>query len=277
MSGTSIVYPFDIIKTQLQTMPKSNQSLLSSTVSAFQNIIKNNGSIGLYRGFSTCLVGIAPEKGIKLAVNDAMRDYFCARNDSTAIQVHQEVLAGCMAGLLQLVVTVPYELVKIRLQLQGNLPITQRKSAPTIIRELGPTGLYKGFVATLCRDLPFCMLFFPLYSNIKRTLIDAHYLSQSNRMLVPVSVQEPFHVGLLSGIIAGGLAGAFVTPADMLKTRIQLGHSGNKGLVSFAKSVIKSDGFAAFYRGWHTRVLVIAPLYGFVSLAFEVQKRWLLN
>ncbi len=41
-------------------------------------------------------------------------------------------------------VTNPLEIVKIRLQVMGELPPAARKSAFTIVSELGFTGLYKG-------------------------------------------------------------------------------------------------------------------------------------
>ena len=63
----------------------------------------------------------------------------------------------------------------------------------------------------------------------------------------------------------------------MIKTRTQQGFAGNKGFIEYGKVIVKNEGVSALYRGWHTRMLVIAPLYGLVSLAFELQKRWLTN
>ena len=211
------------------------------------------------------------EKGIKLAVNDTMRDYFFTKNQVRKIKVHEEIIAGSIAGFLQLIVTVPYEMVKIRLQMQGNVPENQRKNALGIIAELGPLKMYRGLTATMVRDVPFCVLFFPLYSNIKDSLCS---FQSTNGASIN---QEPFHIGLLSGMIAGSISGAIVTPADMLKTRIQQGLTDQQSFILYAKDVIQKEGSIALFRGWHTRVLVIAPLYGFVSLAFELQKRFLLG
>lgn len=63
----------------------------------------------------------------------------------------------------------------------------------------------------------------------------------------------------------------------MIKTRTQQGFAGEMGFIEYGKEIVKTEGVSALYRGWHTRMLVIAPLYGLVSLAFEVQKRWLTN
>jgi solute carrier family 25 aspartate/glutamate transporter 12/13 len=267
MGGSSIMYPLDIVKTQLQsraTMP--HPSIIMSTVHVFRSIVSSSGIAGLYRGFSTCLVGIAPEKAIKLAVNDAVRDYYTSKRPDASIKVQEEIIAGSVAGVLQLSVTVPYEMVKIRLQLQGNVEPALRKTAPQIIRDLGPVGMYRGMTACAYRDIPFCIIFFPLYSSIKSALYNPA-LSQDKK--------EPFHVGLVAGTVSGMVSGGVVTPADMLKTRIQQGLAGQKGFFEFGREVIAQDGARALYRGWHTRVAVFGPLYGIVSLAFELQKRWL--
>jgi solute carrier family 25 (mitochondrial aspartate/glutamate transporter), member 12/13 len=159
VSGTSIVYPLDIIKTQLQTCPELRcLNAFSATITAASRIVSKSGMLGLYRGFQVCAVGIAPEKALKLAVNDFGRDYFAS--DGNVIKVHEEIIAGSFAGLVQLSVTVPYELIKVRLQLQVNSPKHLQHSAMNIVKSIGFTGLYRGFTATLFRDVPFCFLFF---------------------------------------------------------------------------------------------------------------------
>ena len=76
-------------------------------------------------------------------------------------------------------------------------------------------------------------------------------------------------------MISGAIAGSMVTPADMIKTRIQQGLNGNLGLYEYSKHILKQEGTRAFFLGWQLRSYIIGTLYGLVSLAFEVQKRWL--
>eukprot|EP01041_Mallomonas_annulata_P002426 gene2426-4711_t len=254
ISGTGIVYPFDIIKTQLQTQNSSllkNRGLFSSVISTGRLIVSSNGPFGLYRGFVACLVGIAPEKGIKLAVNDVMREHFISKHPNTPLKVVEEVAAGSIAGLVQLVVTVPYEHVKIKLQMQGQ-SVEPGLTPVQILRKIGFNKLYLGFTPTLLRDVPFCFLFFPLYTKIK---------ALQTHPTVGGMEGEPFHVGLVAGMGAGVVAGALVTPADMIKTRIQQG-DGSDTFLSMVRQVVKHEGLGALYRGWQTRILIIGPLYG---------------
>lgn len=62
------------------------------------------------------------------------------------------------------VFTNPLEIVKIRLQMQGeNAKISgaARQSAAQIVKSLGLLGLYKGAIACLARDVPFSAIYFP--------------------------------------------------------------------------------------------------------------------
>lgn len=109
---------------------------------------------GLYRGLSVNLIGIIPEKAIKLAVNDYCRERFAGNDSPDTLAPHLGMIAGFVftnnsatAGFCQVVATNPMEIVKIRMQLGNNL--TQ------ILSDLGFRGLYKGTAATLCRDVPF--------------------------------------------------------------------------------------------------------------------------
>jgi hypothetical protein len=61
--------------------------------------------------------------------------------------------------LLQ-IVTNPLEIIKIRLQLMGEMaklegPNAPRKGAMHVVRSLGLLGLYQGASACLARDIPF--------------------------------------------------------------------------------------------------------------------------
>jgi solute carrier family 25 aspartate/glutamate transporter 12/13 len=91
---------------------------------------------------------------IKLTSNDFFRYQF-TNKETGEIKKWQEGVSGGLAGLLQVVITNPYEIVKVRLQTQTVLAGHQRKTAFSIMQELGPAGMYKGASACLLRDVPF--------------------------------------------------------------------------------------------------------------------------
>jgi Mitochondrial carrier protein len=98
------------------------------------------------------------------------------------------------------------EIVKIRMQMQALLPPAERQSTIGVVRSLGLKGLYQGTLATLSRDVPFSVLFFPGYANIRALMADKN----GNNSMIS---------NLLSGTIAGAIAAGAVTPSDVIKTR----------------------------------------------------------
>jgi solute carrier family 25 aspartate/glutamate transporter 12/13 len=96
------------------------------------------------------------------------------------------------------------EIVKLRMQLQGETGVS--KGTGATISELGMRGLYRGVAACWLRDIPFSFLFFPLFAHMK------HLLNGNDSI-----------IGLFTaGAIAGSVASGAVTPADVIKTRLQV-------------------------------------------------------
>jgi len=101
--GAFMVYPIDLVKTRMQNQRGAipGQRLYNNSLDCFQKVIRNEGVLGLYSGVLPQLVGVAPEKAIKLTVNDLVRGWF-TRSDGNIWWMH-EVIAGGAAGGCQVV------------------------------------------------------------------------------------------------------------------------------------------------------------------------------
>lgn len=220
----------------------------------------------MYSGLGPNLIGVAPEKAIKLSANDYFRAtfarmYFGVEGKEGQLPIWIGALSGACAGICQLVATNPMEITKIRKQLQSTLPVEQRKTTIGIVKELGLSGLYHGSAATLLRDIPFSMIYFSLFSKFKE-------------MQKKEDGSLPFFNVLLSALTAGVIASASVTPCDVIKTRMQA-KGGDKlysGVADCARKVYTAEGAPAFFKGVVPRVLIISPLFGITMLIYEVQK-----
>lgn len=87
---------------------------------------------------------------------------------------------------------------------------TASSAVSNVIRTEGILGLYRGFLSTVAREIPFCCIQFPLYEYFKRVYA-CHYGRPA----------EPYQAALC-GSVAGGIAAAITTPLDVCKTRIML-------------------------------------------------------
>ncbi|KDE08230.1 hypothetical protein MVLG_01497 [Microbotryum lychnidis-dioicae p1A1 Lamole] len=268
--GATFVYPIDVVKTRMQNQRSKvvGELLYNNSIDCFKKVYKNEGLFGFYRGLPPQLIGVAPEKAIKLTVNDLVRGY--ATNKETGrITVSWELLAGGAAGGCQVIFTNPLEIVKIRLQMQGQtaIPGAVRQSAAQIIKSLGLIGLYKGAIACLCRDVPFSAIYFPAYWHLKR---DVFHEGRDGKVL-------GYGEALISAAAAGMPAAYLTTPADVIKTRLQTearkGETHYKGVPDAFKKILAEEGPRALYKGGLARVFRSSPQFGVTLVAYENLKK----
>jgi hypothetical protein len=248
-----------MVKTRLQNQSASAAGGLRYTgpIDCFKKIVSAEGWGGLYRGLKPNLIGVTPEKAIKLTINDSLREWFTEGNGDGKIRLWQEMASGAGAGFFQVAATNPMEIVKLRMQLQGESGV--KKSAFATIQEMGVKGLYKGTAACWLRDVPFSIVFFPLFANLKTAF------NGENSML-----------GLFAaGAIAGSISAGTVTPCDVIKTRLQVAGSPYTGIGDAFSRIVKEEGWIALKKGLEPRMIVQAPLFGITLFAFDKQKKYL--
>ncbi|KAF2399476.1 mitochondrial carrier [Trichodelitschia bisporula] len=266
--GAFMVYPIDLVKTRMQNQRSGRvgEMLYKNSLDCARKVIKQEGVKGLYSGVLPQMVGVAPEKAIKLTVNDLVRGKF-SDPETGAIWLGHELLAGGAAGGCQVIFTNPLEIVKIRLQVQGevskSMPGAPKRSAMWIVKNLGLVGLYKGASACLLRDIPFSAIYFPAYNHLKRD-----YFGESQTKKLGI-----FQL-LTAGAIAGMPAAYLTTPCDVIKTRLQVearkGEQSYTTLRDAAQKIWQQEGFKAFFKGGPARIMRSSPQFGFTLAGYEV-------
>uniref|UniRef100_A0A0K0G478 Calcium-binding mitochondrial carrier protein Aralar1 (inferred by orthology to a human protein) n=1 Tax=Strongyloides venezuelensis TaxID=75913 RepID=A0A0K0G478_STRVS len=263
--GATAVYPIDLVKTRMQNQRTSSvigEVAYKNSLDCFKKVVKFEGVLGLYRGLLPQLVGVAPEKAIKLTVNDFVRDKF---TDNGKISLLGEIIAGGCGGGCQVIFTNPLEIVKIRLQVAGELQNAGKHiNVFTVLKDLGFFGLYKGARACFLRDIPFSAIYFPAYAHAKLATVD-----EDGHNSLPSLFGSAF--------IAGVPAAALVTPADVIKTRLQVsaraGQTTYNGIFDCAKKIMKEEGPTAFWKGTAARVFRSSPQFGVTLLTYELLQR----
>ncbi|KAM9738250.1 electrogenic aspartate/glutamate antiporter SLC25A13, mitochondrial isoform 2-T2 [Menidia menidia] len=265
--GATAVYPIDLVKTRMQNQRSSGsvvgELMYKNSFDCFKKVVRYEGFFGLYRGLVPQLLGVAPEKAIKLTVNDFVRGK--TRQKDGTVPLAAEILAGGCAGGSQVIFTNPLEIVKIRLQVAGEITTGPRVSALSVIRDLGFFGLYKGSKACFLRDIPFSAIYFPCYAHIKA------YLTEEDGTIGPGKM-------LFAGALAGMPAASLVTPADVIKTRLQVaaraGQTTYSGLTDCFWKILREESPRAFWKGAGARVFRSSPQFGVTLVTYELLQRW---
>ncbi|KAM3143270.1 hypothetical protein pb186bvf_004602 [Paramecium bursaria] len=170
-----------------------------------------------YKGMlSPILVGTPANAALFLAYESMMRIltkdpyYYNHRN----FLLKEWIIAGGFAGIVYALFICPTEMIKIVLQMQFEYLPKQYKSPLNCIKSFynneGARGLFKGMVATQCRDIPQNAAFFSTFEVCK------YYLLQ---------MSDQQELGLIESFLAGALSGLACSsasyPFDNIKTRIQ--------------------------------------------------------
>ncbi|KAM7533019.1 hypothetical protein Aperf_G00000119506 [Anoplocephala perfoliata] len=276
--GVSCVFPIDLVKTRIQNQQKGAM-VYKNILDCARKTYKSDGFFGMYRGSGVNLLLITPEKAIKLVGNDFFRYHL--KKEGVPLSAFREMVAGGCAGMCQIIVTTPMELLKIQLQDAGR---TRASSAPTVasadgtivaskrlsatriaidlIQQKGIFGLYRGFKATALRDVTFSIIYFPLFARL-----DNLGPRRSD------GTGTVFYWSFLSGFTASTVAAFLVTPMDVVKTRLQTlshlqGETQFTGIADCFRRTFQQEGVKALFKGAGCRVMVMAPLFGIAQTVY---------
>lgn len=240
--GAICVYPIDVIKTRMQN--NVNQ-YYKNGFDCLIKIIKTEGYRTFYKGSFIQLIGIGPEKAVKLYVNEVVSSCFIENN-----LIQNKIIAGACAGASQVMITNPIEVIKIQYQMNTN----KHLSLYNTIKYIGGIKqLYKGASVCFLRDIPFSAIYFSVYDYLKNNLVIDN---------------KPNY--LLSGLLSAIPAAYLVTPMDVIKTRIQTKNNNNyKNVIDCVKKIYNNEGFRAFWRGGVWRVLKSSPQFGITLYIYE--------
>ncbi|XP_034665061.1 mitochondrial glutamate carrier 1 [Drosophila subobscura] len=273
--GVTCVFPMDLVKTRLQNQQilPNGEKMYSSIIDCFRKTIAQDGFFGMYRGSAVNIILVTPEKAIKLAANDYFRYHLSTPQGK--LPLHMAGIAGGLAGLFQIVVTTPMELLKIQMQDAGRIASADRAAgrevhkltalsvAKQLVKENGIFGLYKGVKATGVRDVLFSVIYFPMMATIN----DAGPRKTDN------SGEAVFYWSLLAGLSAGMTSAFLCTPFDVIKTRLQAikkieGEKEFEGFFDCVSKTMKYEGPTAFFKGGLCRIMVIAPMFGIAQMVY---------
>ena len=234
--GAFVVYPIDVVKTRMQNQNSTVNKVYTNGWDCWRKLWAQGKIKSFYRGCVPQMIGVAPEKAVKLLA------YTSVVNKLDKEKLSTQILAGLSAGTCQVLITSPYEMIKINLQMNNKIKYNEL---------LNFRKLYTGASACFLRDIPFSGIYFPLYWALRE---------KQNL--------NPF----ISGVLAGAPAAFLCTPADVIKTRMQTLRKESIETVKIIptiKQIYKQENWTAFWKGGGWRVIRSSPQFGITLLVFE--------
>jgi len=257
VTGVVASFPLDSVKTRVQASKKPLNFYNTGAT-----ILKNEGIRVLYKGIESNLAGIILEKAIKLCVNDMIRNHYNVDNLTGMKAIWYGALAGSTAGFCQSVITTPMELSKIKGQMKAKTGESYNfiSDLSKKVKTEGIKSIYRGWTATLARDIPWSFIYFPMYA-----------------LLRDLGLKElGFPGNFAAGWLSGGIASVVCTPMDVIKTRLQKPRGQNKtkinlGYLECTKEIYKNEGMATFFKGSGPRFICVGILMGVAQVFYELK------
>ncbi|KAF9431005.1 hypothetical protein BGZ94_000472 [Podila epigama] len=242
MAGTAVdtaLFPLDTLKTRLQSKA---------------GFVASGGFRGVYSGLTSAVIGSAPGASVFFGTYSTLKKTLTAAipDPQHAPVVHMMSASG--GEIAACFVRVPTEVIKQRMQTKQFT--TTSAAVKSVVHNEGMLGFYRGYFSTVAREIPFTCIQFPLYEYMKKS-----YAHSTHRSRVDAWEAAIF------GFISGGIAAAFTTPLDVVKTRLMLSQKNPNGVQSSAyysgiiptfKRILAEEGPRALFLGIGPRVMWIS-------------------
>eukprot|EP01137_Pigoraptor_chileana_P026085 Opistho-2@96532 len=275
MMGVIASYPLDTVKVRIQT--QGNPPIYTGMVDCFRQMVRKEGVASLYRGLLSPVFGVAAIKATVFAsygfLQNEIRQMNSPHGDPNRPLTQMElIIAACGAGFCSTVVVTPVERIKVAMQAQRTAapdakPYTgSLNCAMELIKSQGLfRGIFRGFWATMLREVPSYGFYFYSYENVK-----ANLAPEGN-----IDNLAQHHLALAGGI-AGIMAWLPIYPIDVVKSRIQ-GQSGGRGsysgMLDCAVKSYKAEGTGVFFRGLTPTIVRAFPCHAAVFIGYEAVMR----
>ena len=258
------------LNAQVHHLDKTHITLprFTGTADAFIKLARQEGVASLWNGLSPTLLMAVPATVIYYTSYDQLKMKLGFKPGRRNIQA--PLLAGSLARTAAVTAICPIELVRTKLQSRTGYSYTELLSVVrTAVAQNGITSLWRGLGPMLMRDVPFSIIYWIGYEELKFNF--SRNLHQSYDTIIP----------FMAGSISGCFAAIVTTPLDVVKTHMQveIGEARNGGLgagnsLTVMRSVVREFGFSGLFTGIIPRCAKIAPACAITIGCYETCKRF---
>lgn len=170
-----------------------------------------------------------------------------------------------VAGAGGAMVGSPADVILVRMQADGKLPVDQRRNYKNafngifrIIKDEGPLKLWKGCFPNVGRAMLMTAGQLASYDQAKQFLLTTPYFEDNRKTHFTAS------------LIAGFVASVITSPVDVVKTRIMnQKDAAYKNAIDCGFKILASEGPFGFYKGFTPYFLRLGPQTILTFIFFE--------
>jgi len=276
----TVTMPVDVVKTRLQMDGAGGVKMYNGSVDCAMKMVRAEGPGALFKGLPPALVRQSTYGSLRYGLYGPIRNSLGVKPGTPAkeIPIYKKIVAGAAAGALSSAVANPTDLVKVRLQTDGNMKGPDGNFLPkrytgmlhaftTIVKEEGILGLWKGVGPTCGRATALAAAELATYDEVKEQFLKRGI------------VKEGLGCTLATAFVSGFVSTVASSPFDVVKSRVMgqpLAADGTGTLYSgmvdcFVKSA-RTEGIMSLYNGFWPNFGRVVPRVTIVFLAMEQLK-----
>ncbi|GER25678.1 mitochondrial uncoupling protein [Striga asiatica] len=242
--------PLDTAKVRLQLQKRvpsedsASEPKYKGLLGTVAKIAKEEGILALWKGIIPGLHRQFLYGGLRIGLYDPVKVFLVGSYYFGDVSLVSKILAALLTGAIAITVANPTDLVKVRLQAEGKLPVgvPRRYSGAldayyTIVKQEGVAALWTGLGPNIARNAIINAAELASYDHIKEIILKL----------------PGFADNVLTHVVAGLGAGFFAvcigSPVDVVKSRM-MGDSGYRGTIDCFFKTLKTEGLVAFYKGF---------------------------
>ncbi|CAN6194531.1 unnamed protein product [Urochloa humidicola] len=260
------VAPLETIRTHL--MVGSNGD---SMTEVFQSIMNTEGWTGLFRGNLVNVIRVAPSKAIELFAFDTAKKFLTPKADeSPKTFLPPSLVAGALAGVSSTLCTYPLELIKTRLTIEKDVYNNFLHAFVKILREEGPSELYRGLTPSLIGVVPYAATNYYAYDTLKKLYRKTFKQEDISNIAT-----------LLIGSAAGAISSTATFPLEVARKQMQVGAVGGrqvyKNVFHALYCIMEKEGIGGWYKGLGPSCIKLMPAAGISFMCYEACKKILVE
>ncbi|WFC99263.1 Fe(2+) transporter [Malassezia yamatoensis] len=256
----AVMFPVDLVRTRMQVLSTSPAATYSGMAEALSRISSVEGFKGLWKGIASVILGAGPAHALYFGAYELVKEHTGGNRDG--LQLLSTCFAGASATIVSDAFMNPFDVIKQRMQLQGNNYTSVTNCAQELYKTEGLRAFYVSYPTTLTMTVPFTAIQFATYEWAKK-------------IFNPSDSYSPLtHV--VGGGFAGATAAALTTPLDVAKTLLQTRGCSSDPVIRNATSMIdafsiirQKEGYRGFMRGLSPRILTHMPSNALCWLSYE--------
>ncbi|PRP73550.1 hypothetical protein PROFUN_02559 [Planoprotostelium fungivorum] len=279
-AAACFTHPIDLVKVRMQITGEEKGAAAATAKKSGMlktgiDVARSEGIMSLYKGLSASLLRQATYTTVRFGLYLQFKEALSRPGEK--LSLWKSLACSMAAGAGGAIAGSPADVVLVRMQADGKLPLDQRRGYKNaidglakIVREEGPMALTRGCIPNIYRAMLMTAGQLTSYDQAKAII------------LAKTDLKDGTVVHVSASVIAAFVASVITNPMDVIKTRIMNqaktaapGTVLYKSSLDCAVNILKHEGPLGFWKGFIPFFVRLGPHTVLTFVFFEQFSRLL--